>query len=189
MKETRLIGIAGAGRGTGATHLAVQIANYLCSCRQRRTALLEWNDHGDLERIGRMFLKRPGKSSFRLLEVDYYRDGSAQRLAACMSGVYDDIVIDFGEIRDEIRTEWYRCGLCILTAALNDWKLESLLEWISGKEKLKKGWIFCAAFGSETTRREVEKQFQISIKRIPFSEDPFSVGPAEMKWLSEIQNC
>ena len=33
----QVMGIAGAGRGTGVTHFVIQAANYLCSCRQKNS--------------------------------------------------------------------------------------------------------------------------------------------------------
>ena len=56
----QVMGIAGAGRGTGVTHFVIQAANYLCSCRQKKTAILQWNPQKDLEKI-RAFLKADGK--------------------------------------------------------------------------------------------------------------------------------
>ena len=75
----QVMGIAGAGRGTGVTHFVIQAANYLCSCRQKKTAILQWNPQKDLEKI-RAFLGAGGKEDsrsfkkkdhFRLLGVDY----------------------------------------------------------------------------------------------------------------------
>ena len=79
----QVMGIAGAGRGTGVTHFVIQAANYLCSCRQKKTAILQWNPQKDLEKI-RAFLGAGGKEDsrslkkkdhFRLLGVDYYYEG------------------------------------------------------------------------------------------------------------------
>ena len=87
----QVMGIAGAGRGTGVTHFVIQAANYLCSCRQKKTAILQWNPQKDLEKI-RAFLGAGGKEDsrsfkkkdhFRLLGVDYYYEGDPAVLAAC----------------------------------------------------------------------------------------------------------
>ena len=36
----------GCGRGVGTSHLAISLANYLTGSETKKTALLEWNDHG-----------------------------------------------------------------------------------------------------------------------------------------------
>ena len=43
-----------------------------------------------------------------------------------------------------------------------------------------------AAFGSEDTRRRIERQFGISLKRIPLSVDAFSVDHRVKDWLAGI---
>lgn len=123
---------------------------------------------------------------FRLLEVDYYIGGDSQVLARCMDGSYDDIIIDFGELREDIHAEWLRCGMTFITAALEDWKLEAFLEFLSGEEKLGDRWIYATAFGSEQTQHEIERQFHISLNRIPLSADAFSVDRAAMGWFEKI---
>jgi hypothetical protein len=190
MNECRLVGVAGAGRGTGATHLSILAANYLSGCRQHKTALIQWNTHGDFMRIEDTLRgnRRKGAEShkYTLLEVDYYKMGDARLLAECMEDGYDDIIIDFGEMREAVREEWLRCGNQVMTASLSEWKLEAFLGFLAGEKKLGKGWIYAAAFGSEDTRREIEKQFRITLNRIPFSVDAFCVDRRLMDWFQGI---
>ena len=47
-------------------------------------------------------------------------------------------------------------------------------------------WIYTAAFGSEDTRREIERQFGIPLRRVPLSVDAFSVDYRTMKWFEGI---
>ena len=46
-RSPRITGICGAGRSVGTTHLAVWSANYLASCCQKKTAVVEWSSHSD----------------------------------------------------------------------------------------------------------------------------------------------
>ena len=85
------------------THLCVLMANYLTGAGQRRTAVIEWNDHGDFWRMEKVCARREnvaGKKEenvFKALGVTYFGRGDADTLAGCMNGPYDDIIIDFGE--------------------------------------------------------------------------------------------
>ena len=55
----QVMGIAGAGRGTGVTHFVIQAANYLCSCRQKKTATVESTERsGKNKGIFRCWRKR-----------------------------------------------------------------------------------------------------------------------------------
>lgn len=185
-QSPRITGIAGAGRATGATHLSLWSANVLASCCQKKTAVIEWNAHGDLIRL------RPGTDkgkyglpgAFRLLGVDYYPGGEKEALAACIRSGYEEILIDFGPMRQEIRPDWFRCPARILTVSLSDWKLETFLGFLA-QEELGNGWSCMAAFGSETIRQEIEKQFRISVERIPLSADAFQADPGAVKWIEK----
>ena len=96
-------------------------------------------------------------------------------LASCLDGTYDEIIIDFGELRPSIRAEWLRCEVKIVMTALSEWKLEAFLELLSEEEGRRAGWIYTAAFGSEDTRKQIERRFGISLVRVPLSVDAFSV--------------
>ena len=126
------------------------------------------------------------KDHFRLLGVDYYYNGDPAVLAACMEKKYQEILIDFGEVRDEVFPEWLRCSEKILIADLSEWKLESFLGLFTEKEKTGKDWICLTAFGSEIVRKEIERQFRLSVKRIPLSVDAFSVDIQTMEWFADI---
>ena len=42
---------------------------------------------------------------FRILGVTYYTQGSSDTLARCMEGGFEDIIIDFGEMRPSMHRE------------------------------------------------------------------------------------
>lgn len=54
------------------------------------------------------------------------------------------------------------------------------------KGKTGKDWICLTAFGSEIVRKEIERQFRLSVKRIPLSVDAFSVDIQTMEWFADI---
>ena len=162
-RSPRITGICGAGRSVGTTHLAVWSANYLASCCQKKTAVVEWSSHSDFVHLCLDDKNGQTARAFRLLEVDYYPQGEKEALASCIRSGYEEILIDFGPVRQEIRAEWFRCQIRILTASLSEWKLEAFLEFLAEEEELGKGWSCMAAFGSKAIRHEIEKQFRIPI--------------------------
>lgn len=85
VSTVKVTGIIGAGRGTGVTHFSIRAANYFCSWKQRKTAVIQWNSHKDTERM-RNFLEASGKEGgrfkkepFRVLEVDFLLSGRTWR--------------------------------------------------------------------------------------------------------------
>lgn len=185
MRRCRVIGITGAGRGTGTTHLCIWMANYLSGCLMRPTALLQWNSHGDFEILERVLKGqiREESSCYRFFDVAYYKQGDSDTLAACMDGAYEEILIDFGELREDIRGEWLRCGVRIITGSLSEWKLEAFLGFLVRGDGLGQGWTGAVFAGSEDTRRAIERQFGVRLVRIPLSVDAFSVDRRAMDWF------
>ena len=99
---------------------------------------------------------------------------------------YQEILIDFGEVRDEVFPEWLRCSEKILIADLSEWKLEAFLGLLAEKGESAKEWICMTAFGSEIMKQEIGRQFHISLKQIPLSADAFSVDIRTMEWFADI---
>lgn len=188
MKQGRVIGIAGAGRGTGATHLCIWMANYLSGCCGRRTAVLQWNSHGDFEALERIFFGASGGKGmkYRLLDGVYLKQGSTDVLADCLEEGYEEILIDFGQLESRIRGEWLRCSVRLLTISLAEWKLEACLGLLVREDGLGKGWTGAVLSGSEDTRKQLERQFGIRLERVPFSADAFSVERRDMDWFEKL---
>ncbi|MCI8576715.1 MAG: hypothetical protein HFG64_04200 [Lachnospiraceae bacterium] len=160
----------------GVTHLCIWLANYLTGVRRRRCAVLEWNTHGDLHRLG----------GSRILEVDYYGQAGAPVMAQCLNGKYQCIITDFGEITKQGVVECTRCDRKIVTGSLSPWKMDVFMETLEWGKDLDNSWQFVAAFGSEAARKQMEQGWKISILRIPTSADAFVVTRADMDFFERL---
>lgn len=182
-----MIGIMGAGPKTGATHLAVWTANYLTGAAGRRTAVIEWNSHGDFQRMERACMGRKTENAyFTALEADYYKRGDARVLAECVDGPYDDVVIDFGEWSEAGEAAWLCCQVRLLTVSLSEWQFEQGFGRMERGGGPKKSWKCLAAFGSEEARREAERRLGLPVLRIPFSADAFQIDRSAMDWFGQF---
>ena len=79
----------------GTTHLAVWSANYLASCCQKKTAVVEWSSHSDFVHLCLDDKNGQTARAFRLLEVDYYPQGEKEALASCIRSGYEEILDRF----------------------------------------------------------------------------------------------
>ena len=94
----------------------------MASALQRRTAVIEWNDHGawktikDICQAGSAKQADSADYKYKIFGVTYYMQGAPRVLASCLDGTYDEVIIDFGELRPSIRAEWLRCEvkICLL---------------------------------------------------------------------------
>lgn len=163
------------------------MANYLTGVRRERTAVLEWNHHGDFARMGKFCGEvSNAQACFRILDVDYYAEAGAGALAACLNGDYQRIIVDYGEITGESILECARCDRKMIVGALSEWQAEVFLEEVREQKKRDASWSYAAAFGSEETRRRLERTFRMRCLRIPTSVDAFAVTRADMDFFETL---
>ncbi len=186
--KPRIIGVTGAGRAVGTTHLCVLAANYLCSVCGRRTAVLEWNSHGDFARFGSVCTGfSAAESRYPIQEVDFYPGSAGSVLADCISQGYEEILIDFGSLAEQDGQELRRCHRVLLVVSFSEWqmgapgKTEVWEECAAGN-----GWLCLAAFGSEESRIRWNKRRRPPVLRIPLSEDAFTVTGPVMEFMRRI---
>ena len=168
------------------THLAVLTANYMASVCRCRCAGLEWNRHGDFERMERICTGKVSQSPyFTVLKADYYKAAGTRELLSCAEGGYEQIVIDFGSGFRTEKTEFLRCGRKYVVTALSEWQIGGLLEFV---EEMKteagyRSWEYGVAFGSEEARMEMKKRLDLPLRRIPLSVDPFAINHEMMAYF------
>ena len=186
-KAGRIVGVMGLGRKTGATHFTLWAASYLSGVRQRKTALMEGNNHGDLKRLEKAWFPAEKRGNvFQALGMDFYKRGEAGELARCLEAKYDEVLIDFGERVKETQNEWQRCDVRIATVSFSDWQLEAAGGMADLRRALGRGWVCLSVFGSEDARGEAQRRLGIPVIRIPFSEDPFHVDRRAMEWFEGV---
>lgn len=180
----RIIGVAGSRRGVGVTHFCILSANYLSGCMGKKTAVLEWNNNGDFERIEKICTGKRGKEKcFSVLDVSYYRNAGAAQLAECMASEYQYIIVDFGVYSEEKREELLRCGSRVLIGSFTEWQEEEFLHYLKKRSKGENSWIYAAVFGSGETRREVRKKMRASVLQIPYADDAFLITSVLFKFF------
>jgi len=181
----KITGIAGAGRSVGATHLALLAANYLQAVRGRKTAVLEWNSHGDFGRLGKMCTGRLRDAGcYQIQDVDYFPQADGSRLAECLTAQYQEILIDFGPMIKEVCIELARCSVVWIVMSFSEWQMDAFWEVVESKEDARREcWKFLTAFGSEESRTEWNKRRKPNVWRIPFSADAFTVTRELMEWM------
>lgn len=186
-KNPRLIGIGGIGHSVGCTHFAIMMANYLAGYRRRKTVLLEWNRSGDFERLEKVCtgINRVEKR-FHVLDVQYWKKAGVQELTEVLGNYVDEILIDFGAVNEELPPELLRCEKQFLVGSFSEWQEMCFREFVREKGNGNRSWEYLASFGSEETRREFRRRPGISVGRIPFSADAFSVTKESCSFFQQL---
>ena len=186
-KKPRLIGIGGIGHCVGCTHFAIMMANYLAGFRRRTTVLLEWNRSGDFGRLEKVCtgMNREEKR-FRVLDVQYWKMAGIKELTEVLGNDVDEILIDFGAVDEGLAPELLRCEAQFLVGSFSEWQEMRFREFVRENENGKRSWNYLAAFGSEETRREFRRRPGVSVGRIPFSADAFSVTKESCSFFQQL---
>lgn len=160
------------------------MANWLASACRETVAVLEWNGHGDFQRM-REFCKAENEQRryWRLLSVDYFSGAGGRELADCMRKSYRRILIDYGEWSDSKSLECARCDRKILVGSLSEWQAGCFADLIAAQGGKDKSQGYGAVFGSEEARLSVEKELGASVRRIPFSADAFAITGSDMRFF------
>ena len=157
-KRCRMIGIAGSNTGVGCTHFSIMLTNYLAGYLRRKAILLEFNESGDLEKLEYVCTGQMGqKNPYRVLDADYYKYAGPEAVKEVLQRGYDDILIDFGSVKDGANELYWRCDKKFLVGSFTEWQQESFREF------------------EMEQRAKQKKRFRINAERIPFSADAFLV--------------
>lgn len=169
--------------------MTIWLANYFASVRGESVAVLEWNSHDDFQRLVSFCKGKETKNPKETIwKVAYFPKAGAKELSECIAENYQRILIDFGEVTTKQYYECNRCDYKILVGACSDWQAKAFLECLKNRKKREKSWCYVTAFGSEETRKLIEKQLYHPIYRIPFSEDAFLITKAHMDFFSTLLN-
>lgn len=172
----------------GVTHLALLTANYLQGVRGKRTAVLEWNGHGDFSRLGKTCTGQLlDASCYRIQNVDYYPRAEGSRLMECLTAGYQEILIDFGFVEQQTRIELTRCSIVWIVMSFSEWQMDAFWDMVKAERAAEsKSWQFLTAFGSEESRIRWNKRRRPEVLRIPFSADAFTVTRELMEWMDAV---
>ncbi|MDK2807437.1 MAG: hypothetical protein PWP24_168 [Clostridiales bacterium] len=136
--ETKIIGILGASRGVGVTHVCILLAEYLAIEKGAKVALIACNHHGDFTNL--MYnLGAQGAFPFCHHYVDYYNEDS-DGLVSIKQNVYSYVVMDFGA-RLTGKSELFRsCDKKILLETKTLWK-RGAAKW--SKDFMEENEVIC----------------------------------------------
>jgi hypothetical protein len=183
----RVWGIMGAGRGCGATHLTVGLANWLSGVYREKPAVLEWNEHGDFQKMLQFCQADEDDRGYgEILGVKYFPDAGAEKLAYCINHPYRRILIDYGEYTERQLAEWSRCDRKILIGSFSEWQCYELLELLKQLDSAHQKYIVAAAFGSEEARLSAQKEQHRRILRVPYSVDAYRVTRTDMNFFEKL---
>lgn len=190
--QTEVIGIAGSGPAVGTTHFAVLTANYLTGVLQKKTAVIEWNDSGAFERMEKICVKRavskPENKAFIVIGVSYLKKAGKKELLECMNRGFDTVIIDFGSRLQEVQEEHLLCDRRFFVGSFCEWQADDFAKFAAERREKKGRWEYFYSFGSEDAAKEMKRRLCVSIRKIPNSQDAFTITGELMAFFRGFLN-
>lgn len=159
----------------------------MAAVEQEKTAVFEWKPKNDLEKLVHVYTKgQPGKVPVTILDVDYFFHGGPEEFNACIQHRYGTVLLDLGTARDGRQTEFLQCQKQYFLFALNEWKLQDVIDQRNLWQKGKGQWDFFMVFGSREAQQEIYRRHGLRIMQIPFAPDAFSISQDTAEFFDRL---
>ena len=196
-KPAEIYAVASAGRGLGATHLAVSIQSFLSSVKMKRSALIELSGHGAIKGL----CCRDGAEEqnaiicgpvcgFTYLGADFFPDAKKSDLPFIKALDYEAIILDLGLITGTIALEAARDIArehLFVTGSVSPWRYQEYRELmkniINERPWLLESGISTFSAASPDIDR-FRKEFSIRLRRVPYIKDPFCISNEDIEAIS-----
>lgn len=182
----------GINRGSGVTHLAIMLGNYVTAKLRRKTAILERNNTESFLELKESYEENANSnqelSYFKISGVTYYYDVRSDRVGELYSKDYEYIILDMGIYNEKQIEEFLKCNIKIIIGSFNPWKNKAFIHAIEkciaygGTETVK----YLMQFGNDNDVHQIEKVYQISICATPFEPDPFLIHGCNFEFLEHL---
>lgn len=178
------IGLLGAHRGAGVTYTGVMLAFYIGEEIGKKTALLECNDHHDMELV-QSALGWSGENpmSFSFGNITIYKRVPAERLPEIFSASFDCFILDFGTDYHINRNEFLRCGTKIILSGQGEWNHQKLLKYIWSTQTIpgRGSWIHLVPCAGSRAISRLRSETGMRFYPVPYEEDPTMPGKETIK--------
>lgn len=188
------IGITGAQKGVGVTHLSIMLSNYINAKCNKNVSILEMNQTGAFEELKKCYVTKDyikheqGYDSFSIAGVTYYYKVGKEMLGIIYNQCKDYLIIDFGKNNEEYTKEFIKCNIKIVVGNLNPWnksKLIACMESFIVMDYLKKI-KYVSRFGGHDDVKQIKNSYKTSIYTAPFEPDPFLIHGGNFDFLDEL---
>lgn len=113
-------------RGLGTTHIALTLANYLCSKMGMKTAYIELNSTNQIHTLS----QSQGQPSFHYKGVRFYSNMTVTSLPEILHEDYRYFVLDMGVLTAQTIPEFLRCDKSFLICSSSKWRCSKIKEKI-----------------------------------------------------------
>jgi hypothetical protein len=174
-----IIAVTGIENGSGKTHAAVAISNYLAS-NGYHVKLIECDDRKEYANIERSYEGKnadPARTAeFEINGVTYVKSGSNFDMAYHLASDHTHIVLDVGCYDSaEYIEEFHRANYLLIVASGSEWKQPLLQQFIKTNKTIDQSkWKFLIPLIEKQTLSDIRSTLDnTEVFGLPYHPDPF----------------
>ncbi len=183
-KRQLRIGVMGAAKGIGTTHLALMLACYCSGGCGLKTAIIESGKNDYMKICGETSIRVDDIRHFTYKDINFNSCQTPEEVADCLSKNYEVVIMDMYSGAQGALEEFKRCDVRIVVAATAVWKSAEVRRTM---EKLKGIDYVMAAFMPDYRRlRNIRELGHMAFFDIPAEVDPLCITSEAMFLLGEF---
>lgn len=183
-KKQLRIGVMGAAKGIGTTHLALMLACYCSGGCGLKTAIIESGKNDYMKICGETSTKAEDIRHFTYKHIDFNSCRTQKEIADCLSKSYEAVIMDLYSGALGALEEFKRCDVRIVVVATAVWKMEEVRQTM---ERLKDVDCITAVFMPDYKRLRRRKELShMVVFDIPAEADPLCITSETMFRLEEF---
>lgn len=171
--------------------LAVAIANYLTGVNRKKVTVVNMADPDFLLNLAWYYNLNisPEDKYFNLYDVRYYLHYNEKYMSEIMKDVMDYIIFIEKESFTSNATTFGKTQLKLVTGSLKPWELKYYANFLKRMAPLysaKDNWIFLTKDYYENDRKHLERDFKVSIQKLPSDLNPFKIKRSELLFFTSF---
>lgn len=166
----------------GTTHIALTLANYVCSKLGMKTAYIELNTTNQIRALS----SKQGKPSFTYKGIVFYPNTTVTSLSEILHKNYQYFILDMGVLNTYTTTEFLCCNRQFLVCSPSKWRLASIQEKIEKTFKNQQEQNCIQLIMNLSEEKETASIFSDSSRQLsfPFIQNPFHIEPRHFHAIS-----
>lgn len=177
------IGILSLSPCSGGMHFGIMLANYLTSKKRLKGAVIvsDKENFAGLQKIADVE-ENPMIQGVTFLFFD------SDKIAEIMNEDFQFIIFIFHNREEIYWEEFLRCQNSFVVENFSEWKIENMSAFVQENRKLSGfgRWRFFYVFGPKDYVGWLGRSVGISIEKIPWNQDAFSVGRDSFSFLESL---
>ncbi|SDB45743.1 hypothetical protein SAMN02910298_02301 [Pseudobutyrivibrio sp. YE44] len=180
-KKQKTTAIVGVSQKSGVTHLALSIANFVCSVLRKKVIYIELRENSSLLPVVGMKQIRLGEFvAYEYKGVIYFLTNNPDDVLKVISNEKAWIIVDMEKLNQETKTIFTNVDNKIVMGYLNPWNQNEYYEFIETcvndlKIDVSKISFLNNSKIKKTNLVQFKRVLGCDISEVPYIEDPFSL--------------